>query len=155
MFAGELLSHSLAGRPNFEADDQSALVYLLITQKKEWANKVLLESSYYLHGYWVELVDKYEDLMEKSHPGFGDDRWPFVTHFVGCKPCLKAASDYPVDKCFSQMERAFNFADNQILESYGFRHRKLGSSKVNRIRDDTANPLNLRGKSLYTLPLVM
>lgn len=146
--AGELLSKSLTGRTNFEADDQSALVYLLITQRQEWANKVLLENSYYLHGYWVDLVGKYEENMAKSHPGFGDDRWPFITHFVGCKPCLKNGGDYPVDKCFKQMERAFTFADNQILDVLGFRHRKLGSPRVVRVRDDTSQPLKLHRKAL-------
>lgn len=151
--AGVMLSQNLTGRANFEADDQSALVYLLITQKQEWAGKVFLENSYYLHGYWVDLVGKF---VEKSlnQPGLGNDRWPFVTHFVGCKPCLKTGGDYPVDTCFRQMERAFDFADNQILDALGFRHRKLGSSKVTRIREDSVHPLKLRGKLLDTLPLV-
>lgn len=150
--AGEMLSKSLTGRTNFEADDQSALVYLLITQRQEWATKVLLENSYYLHGYWVDLVGKYEENMAKSHPGFGDDRWPFITHFVGCKPCLKNGGDYPVDACFKQMERAFTFADNQILDDLGFRHRKLGSPRVVRVRGDTLHPLKLQGKTLDRLP---
>lgn len=149
--AGEMLSKRLTGRGNFEADDQSALVYLLITQRQEWATKVLLENSYYLHGYWVDLVGKYEEIMAKSHPGFGDDRWPFITHFVGCKPCLKNGGDYPVDICFKQMERAFTFADNQVLDVLGFRHRKLGSPRVVRVRDDSAHPLKLQSKSLDKL----
>ena len=151
LFAGELLSKTLTGRTNFEADDQSALVYLLITQRAEWAPKVLLENSYYLHGYWVDLVGKYEENMATSHPGFGDDRWPFITHFVGCKPCLKNGGDYPVDTCFKQMDRAFTFADNQILDVLGFKHRKLGSSRVVRVREDSAHPLRLRGKTLDRL----
>jgi xyloglucan 6-xylosyltransferase len=149
--AGELLSKSLTGRTNFEADDQSALVYLLITQRQEWATKVLLENSYYLHGYWLDLVGKYEENMAKSHPGFGDKRWPFITHFVGCKPCLKNGGDYPIDVCFKQMERAFTFADNQILDVLGFRHRKLGSPRVVRVRDDTSHPLKMREKTLDKL----
>ncbi|XP_024402671.1 xyloglucan 6-xylosyltransferase 2 [Physcomitrium patens] len=153
--AGEMLSKSLTGRANFEADDQSALVYLLITQRLEWANKVMLEKSFYLHGYWVDLVGKYEENMAKSHPGFGDDRWPFITHFVGCKPCLKNGGDYSVDTCFKQMERAFTFADNQILDVLGFRHRKLGSPRIVRVRDDSSHPLKLEGKSLDRLPSVV
>ncbi|KAG0557975.1 hypothetical protein KC19_11G170000 [Ceratodon purpureus] len=152
--AGELLSKSLTGRSNFEADDQSALVYLLITRREEWAPKVLLENSYYLHGYWVDLVGKYEENMAKNHPGYGDDRWPFITHFVGCKPCLKNGGDYPVDTCFKQMDRAFTFADNQILDVLGFRHRKLGSPRVVRVREDTSHPLRLQGKSLDRLPVL-
>ncbi|KAJ7546277.1 hypothetical protein O6H91_08G033000 [Diphasiastrum complanatum] len=140
--AGKLLSRSLVGRPEFEADDQSALVYLLVTERAAWGDKVYLESGYYLHGYWAILVDKYEEMMEKYHPGFGDDRWPFVTHFVGCKPC-GSSGESPVERCLKQMERAFNFADNQVLEIYGFRHRRLDTYRVKRIRNDTAHPLEL------------
>ncbi|CAK9194567.1 unnamed protein product [Sphagnum troendelagicum] len=142
MEAGKLLTQSLAGRPKFEADDQSALIYLLITQKELWASKVYLEESYYLHGYWMIIVDKYEELMKNYHPGYGDHRWPFVTHFVGCKPCNKVG-DYPAEQCLKQMERAFNFADNQILQLYGFEHQSLGTGKVKRIWNDTADPLHL------------
>ncbi|ERN02815.1 hypothetical protein AMTRI_Chr12g237610 [Amborella trichopoda] len=141
--AGKILTANLKGRPAFEADDQSALIYLLISKKDEWAGKVFLEESYYLHGYWAGLVDRYEEMMDKYHPGLGDDRWPFVTHFVGCKPC-GSYGDYPVEKCMSSMERAFNFADNQILQIYGFAHRALSSAKIKRIRNESASPLEVK-----------
>ncbi|KVI06435.1 probable xyloglucan 6-xylosyltransferase 3 [Cynara cardunculus var. scolymus] len=137
--AGKILTANLKGRPAFEADDQSALIYLLIT-KTEWMKKVFVENSYFLHGYWDGLVDRYEEMMEKYHPGLGDERWPFVTHFVGCKPC-GSYGDYPVQRCLSSMERAFNFADNQVLKLYGFRHRGLLSPKIKRIRNETVTPL--------------
>ncbi|XP_043725271.1 probable xyloglucan 6-xylosyltransferase 5 [Telopea speciosissima] len=137
--AGKILTANLKGRPAFEADDQSALIYLLISQK-QWMDKVFIENSFYLHGYWAGLVDRYEEMMEKYHPGLGDERWPFVTHFVGCKPC-GSYGDYPVERCLKSMERAFNFADNQILKLYGFRHRGLLSPKIKRIRNETATPL--------------
>ncbi|KAJ7529615.1 hypothetical protein O6H91_15G058700 [Diphasiastrum complanatum] len=140
--AGKLLTKTLTGRPEFEADDQSALVYLLATKRDEWGGMVFLESSYYLHGYWAILVDKYEEMMETHHPGLGDDRWPFVTHFVGCKPC-GSYGDYSVERCLKQMERAFNFADNQILQIYGFQHKSLGTAKVKRTRNDTDHPLEV------------
>ncbi|GFZ12126.1 xyloglucan xylosyltransferase 5 [Actinidia rufa] len=138
--AGKILTANLKGRPAFEADDQSALIYLLISKKDQWMNKVFVENSYYLHGYWAGLVDRYEEMIEKYHPGLGDERWPFITHFVGCKPC-GSYGDYPVERCLSSMERAFNFADNQVLELYGFRHRGLLSPKIKRIRNETATPL--------------
>ncbi|CAL5441784.1 unnamed protein product [Camellia sinensis] len=138
--AGKILTANLKGRPDFEADDQSALIYLLISQRKLWMNKVFLENSYYLHGYWAGLVDRYEEMIEKYHAGLGDERWPFVTHFVGCKPC-GSFGDYPVEKCMSGMERAYNFADNQVLNLYGFRHRGLLSPKIKRIRNETDTPL--------------
>lgn len=138
--AGRVLTAFLSGRPAFEADDQSALIYLLITQKDKWMDKVFVENSYYLHGFWTGLVDKYEQMVEKYHPGLGDERWPFVTHFVGCKPC-GSYGDYPVEKCLKSMERAFNFADNQVLKLYGFRHRGLVSPNIKRTRNETTTPL--------------
>ncbi|KAL8047658.1 hypothetical protein ABFS82_07G014800 [Erythranthe guttata] len=141
--AGKLLTRELKGRPTFEADDQSAMVYILATQKEKWGDKVYLENHYYLHGYWGILVDKYEDMIESYHPGFGDHRWPLVTHFVGCKPCGKFG-DYPVERCLKQMDRAFNFGDNQILQMYGFTHKSLGSRRVKRVRNETSNPLEVR-----------
>ncbi|MCO5561278.1 hypothetical protein L7F22_014899 [Adiantum nelumboides] len=138
--AGKVLTDALVGRPAFEADDQSALIYLLVTEKDKWGDKVFLESSYYLHGYWVAIVERYEENILKYRPGFGDERWPFVTHFVGCKPC-GSYGDYSVERCLKQMERAFNFGDNQILQMYGFQHRSLGTFKVKRTSNDTDRPL--------------
>ncbi|KAI4301392.1 hypothetical protein L6164_034675 [Bauhinia variegata] len=131
--AGKVLTRELKGRPVFEADDQSAMVYLLAKHKDKWGDKVYLENEYYLHGYWGILVDKYEEMIENHHPGLGDHRWPLVTHFVGCKPCGKFG-DYPVERCLKQMDRAFNFGDNQILQIYGFTHKSLGSRRVKRTR---------------------
>ncbi|KAG6753974.1 xyloglucan 6-xylosyltransferase 5 [Populus alba x Populus x berolinensis] len=138
--AGKILTANLKGRPAFEADDQSALIYLLLSQKDQWMDKVYIENQYYLHGYWAGLVDRYEEMIEKYHPGLGDERWPFVTHFVGCKPC-GSYGDYPVERCLRSMERAFNFADNQVLKLYGFGHRGLLSPKIKRIRNETVTPL--------------
>jgi len=138
--AGKILTANLKGRPDFEADDQSALIYLLILNKDEWMDKVFLENSYGLHVKWGGVVDRLEEMVEKNQPGLGDKRWPFVTHFVGCKSC-GSYGDYPVERCLSSMERAFNFADNQVLKLYGFGHRGLLSPKIKRIRDETVNPL--------------
>ncbi|CAA7013674.1 unnamed protein product [Microthlaspi erraticum] len=143
--AGKILTGYLKGRPAFEADDQSALIYILLSQKETWMEKVYVENQYYLHGFWEGLVDRYEEMVEKYHPGLGDERWPFVTHFVGCKPCGSYA-DYAVERCFKSMERAFNFADDQVLEVYGFRHRGLLSTKVKRIRNETVSLLEFVDK---------
>lgn len=141
--AGKILTRELKGRPVFEADDQSAMVYLLATQRDKWGDKVYLENTYYLHGYWGILVDRYEEMIENYHPGFGDHRWPLVTHFVGCKPCGKFG-DYPVERCLKQMDRAYNFADNQILQMYGFTHKSLGNRSVKRTRNETSSPLEVK-----------
>jgi xyloglucan 6-xylosyltransferase len=60
---GKRLSEVLLDRPVFDSDDQSVLAYLLITQTQRWAPKVYLENSYYLHGYWVIIVDRYQNLF--------------------------------------------------------------------------------------------
>eukprot|EP00850_Spirogloea_muscicola_P020278 SM000211S06648 [mRNA] locus=s211:190111:193035:- [translate_table: standard] len=127
--AGKLLTAALKDRPAFEADDQSALVYLLIKNQAEWRPHVYLEQTYFLHGYWGIIVDKYEELMAKHHPGYGDKRWPFVTHFVGCKPC-SLADNYDAERCVVQMNRAFNFADNQVLQHYGYGHKHLNTTAI-------------------------
>ncbi|KAJ7524793.1 hypothetical protein O6H91_17G022300 [Diphasiastrum complanatum] len=49
--AGKLPTKSLAGRPEFEEDDQSALIHLLVTQRSVWKEKVYIENSFYLHGH--------------------------------------------------------------------------------------------------------
>ena len=61
--AGKEVSKFLSDRPEFEADDQSALVYLLIKQREVWGNKVYMESSYCLHGYWVPIVETFDEMM--------------------------------------------------------------------------------------------
>lgn len=81
-------------------------------------NKVFVENSYFLCGYWVGLVDRYEEMMEKYHLGCGDERWSFVSHFVRCNPC-EHYGDYQVQRFLSSMERAFNHADNHVLQLYG------------------------------------
>ncbi|CAL0307225.1 unnamed protein product [Lupinus luteus] len=141
--AGKILTRELKNRPVFEADDQSAMVYLLATGREQWGKKVYLENHYYLHGYWGILVDKYEEYIENYHPGLGDHRWPLVTHFVGCKPCGKFG-DYPVERCLKQMDRAYNFGDNQILQMYGFTHKSLASRRVKRVRNESSNPLEVK-----------
>ncbi|XP_047327745.1 probable xyloglucan 6-xylosyltransferase 3 [Impatiens glandulifera] len=135
--AGKVLTSTLYDRPDFEADDQSALIYLLTSPVigEKWMEKVFMENSYYLHGYWVQLVDRYEEMIEKYKPGYGDDRWPFVTHFVGCKPC-GSYGGYSAERCLKNMERAFNFADNQVIKLYGFRHLGLLSPKIRRIKNE-------------------
>ncbi|GFZ07722.1 Galactosyl transferase GMA12/MNN10 family protein [Actinidia rufa] len=67
----------------FEADDPSALIYLLISKKDQWMNKVFVENSYYLHGYWAGLVDRYEEMIEKYHPGLG--RREVAIHYPFCE----------------------------------------------------------------------
>jgi len=138
--AGKRLAAELTDRTDFEADDQSVLVHLLSTEREKWGGKVLLEWSLGLHGYWVPIVEKFEEMMA-AKDGKG---WPFVTHFVGCKPCGKVGSGtYAADRCLQHMDRAFNFADNQILKLYGYRHTTLNTHAVHRVRMETSDSLGL------------
>lgn len=57
--------------------------------------------------------------------GGGQTGWrrPFVTHFTGCQPCGgKPNRIYSRKSCADGMRRALNFADDQVLRAYGFRH---------------------------------
>ncbi|KAH9319833.1 hypothetical protein KI387_021602, partial [Taxus chinensis] len=53
-----------------DSDDQYAIVYFFLKEK----DKILLENSYNMNGYWIELVGTYEDIakkyetMDKKHP---------------------------------------------------------------------------------------
>uniref|UniRef100_J3LN22 Glycosyltransferase n=2 Tax=Oryza brachyantha TaxID=4533 RepID=J3LN22_ORYBR len=145
---GHLFAEELSGRPPFEADDQSALIYLLVTQRERWGDKVFLESSYDLNGFWEGIVDRYEELRRT---GRDDGRWPLITHFVGCKPCRRYADSYPAERCRLGMERAFNFADDQILKLYGFAHESLNTTAVQRVRNETGEPLDAGDEELGRL----
>lgn len=138
---GQFLTRALPNRGKGEADDQSGLVYLMLTDKERWGSKIYLESSYYFQGYWKVLTERFEEMMEKYKPGvYGDDRWPFVTHFCGCEFCCGSINpEYTVDQCLLHMERAINFADNQVIARYGFKHKSLKSPEVEPVRKDVGS----------------
>ncbi|GLJ10704.1 hypothetical protein SUGI_0133460 [Cryptomeria japonica] len=116
------LNTVLKSRPQeWDPDDQSVLVYLLNTNRKESEENVFLEASYSLHGYFEYIVDEFEDIL------VGKAKWPFVTHFCGCNFC---GGKNTTDRCTKGFERAFNFADNQLLRLVGLRHSSLSSSST-------------------------
>ncbi|XP_047334527.1 glycosyltransferase 6-like [Impatiens glandulifera] len=72
-------------------------------------------------------LEHYAVLREKylAGAGVGSDSWrrPFITHFTGCQQCSGDHNpSYGGDSCWVGMEMALNFADNQVLRSYGFVH---------------------------------
>ncbi|GMY11928.1 glycosyltransferase 6-like [Fagus crenata] len=81
-----------------------------------------------LSEYYAALREPYlEDLGYKS----GNGRRPFVTHFTGCQQCSGDHNAmYVGDTCWNEMERALNFADNQVLRKYGFMHPDLLKSSL-------------------------
>ncbi|KAI3872554.1 hypothetical protein MKW92_008009 [Papaver armeniacum] len=77
-----------------------------------------------------KVTEHYADLREpyitKLGNGYQSLRKPFITHFAGCQPCsgLHNAS-YSDDGCWKGMEKALNFADNQVLRNFGLIRRDL------------------------------
>ncbi|XP_027178708.1 glycosyltransferase 6-like [Coffea eugenioides] len=57
-FWSETLMSTLSDKMFPGADEQSSLVYLLLTEKKKWGDKIYLENQYDLSAYWVGVVGK-------------------------------------------------------------------------------------------------
>lgn len=65
--------------------------------------------------------------------GHNNSTWrrPFVTHFTGCQPCNGEHNPmYKGDACANGMQKALNFADNQVLRRFGVVHPDLLNSFV-------------------------
>ncbi|KZV57024.1 glycosyltransferase 7-like [Dorcoceras hygrometricum] len=150
---GKILRSTLKDKLFPESDDQSALVYLLLKEHKEWGDMIYVENEYFLHGYWREIVGKLDIIDEKHEDAerrapelrkrhaetvtetfaearqrhvAAECRRPFITHFTGCQPCSGEHNpEYRENSCGVEMGRALNFADNQVLRNYGFRHNNL------------------------------
>ena len=70
------MREELAGKPDAEADDQSALAYLLLTDRERWGSKTYLGVDFYFQGYFAEIVGKlggvaarYEAAERAAGPG--------------------------------------------------------------------------------------
>lgn len=58
-------------------------------------------------------------------------RRPFVTHFTGCQPCSGEHNpSYTSEACWNGMQKALNFADNQVRSRFGFVHPDLLNSSL-------------------------
>lgn len=54
---------------------------------------------------------------------------PFITHFTGCEPCSGKHNEmYSLESCLNGMNKALNFADNQVLRNFGYFHPNLDNS---------------------------
>lgn len=65
--------------------------------------------------------------------GYGKGSWrrPFITHFTGCQPCSGQHNQlYSGQSCYESMQKALNFADNQVLRNFGFMHKDLLDSAL-------------------------
>ncbi|CAO2828162.1 unnamed protein product [Amaranthus hypochondriacus] len=45
-----------------EADDQTGIAYIMVKEGDKWNEKIYLEKEYYFEGYWLEIVDKLENI---------------------------------------------------------------------------------------------
>lgn len=148
--AGRLQSALLPDRPpDYPGDDQAALIYFMIREHDLWGDKILLERSYNLNGYWVDMVGDMEAIdaeerVASTRPNVTANASQsqsqvhrprsFVTHFAGCQPCTGNRNPtFKAHQCEHEMERALNFADNQVLLSMGFRHPNLNTLDVERL----------------------
>lgn len=62
---GKTLMATLSDKPDAESDDQSALAYLLLKNRKKWGARTYLEHDYYFQGYWAEIVDKLDGVAAR------------------------------------------------------------------------------------------
>lgn len=64
-----------------------------------------------------------EEYVKEWGSGKGGRRRPFITHFTGCQPCSGDHNQmYTGQSCWDGMRRVLNFADDQVLRSFGFKH---------------------------------
>ncbi|EFJ32439.1 glycosyltransferase CAZy family GT34-like protein [Selaginella moellendorffii] len=126
----EILNREFRTRPrNWPADDQSALAYLLRRNKTEHERRTYLEAGYALHGFWEVIVDGFEEMAARGNVG-DRQKWPFVTHFCGCKLCTGEYATSQSARCVESFRRAYNFGDNQVLALAGMAHPDLSSLEV-------------------------
>lgn len=111
---------------NRTGDDRSSLVALLAQDKtnpsgdKKWVPKMkLLDETNYVMKWnnWTVVGPKFEEMSPDK------DQVPFVTHFEGCLPhpsevprfSRQDSENFHV--CVEQLERAFDFAENQVCRA--------------------------------------
>ncbi|KAL6277507.1 hypothetical protein ACE6H2_021108 [Prunus campanulata] len=74
-----------------------------------------------------------------SEAGYGKGSWrrPFITHFTGCQPCSGRHNEmYTANSCWDGMEKALNFAENQVLRKYGYVHPSTLDRAVSPVQFD-------------------
>ncbi|GAB2282722.1 Anthocyanidin 3-O-glucosyltransferase 7 [Dionaea muscipula] len=80
-------------------------------------------------GEWYGALLEEELRREGAEHGKRGWRRPFITHFTGCQPCSGRHNEaYEAETCRRGMDKALNFADNQVLRSFGYTHPSLLNS---------------------------
>ncbi|KAE9449589.1 hypothetical protein C3L33_18505, partial [Rhododendron williamsianum] len=115
---------ALSDKKHSDSDDQSALVYLLLTKKEKWGIKDRERGDRVERRHAEKVSEHYATLMRDAVANQGSDgggrKRPFITHFTACRHCSGLHWGYTAEQCYGGMEKALNFADNQVLRNYGF-----------------------------------
>ncbi|CBI25835.3 unnamed protein product, partial [Vitis vinifera] len=84
-----------------------------------------------VHFFGESYAEQREPYLKKAGNGRYSWRRPFITHFTGCQPCSgKHNQMYAGESCWNSMQKALNFADNQVLRNFGFVHPDLLDSST-------------------------
>ncbi|KAK4393489.1 Galactomannan galactosyltransferase 1 [Sesamum angolense] len=62
---GRILRSTFKDKLFPESDDQSALIYLLLKERRKWGDMIYVENEYSLHGYWLDIVKKFDRIAKK------------------------------------------------------------------------------------------
>ncbi|VFQ69170.1 unnamed protein product [Cuscuta campestris] len=62
---GKILRTTFKDKSRPESDDQSGLIYLILTESEKWGKKIYVESDYYFEGYWLEIVGRLENVTAR------------------------------------------------------------------------------------------
>lgn len=91
-------------------------------------------------------IEKKERRLRRRHAEKGGERYrgeweeklegervekkrPFITHFTGCEPCSGKHNEmYSWESCVDGMNKALNFADNQVLRNFGYFRPNLSNT---------------------------
>ena len=119
-------------RDSLRNHDQGGLVHLLHSQPELWRAKTRLERDFTMNGHWPEFAGRFvRGRRTLKSAVWGHDAAPFLLHFSGCQMCRGHSyngtwTEAGIDKCRASFLEAFTFADDQILETIGLRHPRLG-----------------------------
>ena len=119
-------------RDSLRNHDQGGLVHLLHSQPELWRAKTRLERDFTMNGHWPEFAGRFvRGRRTLKSAVWGHDAAPFLLHFSGCQMCRGHSyngtwTEAGIDRCRASFLEAFTFADDQILETIGLRHPRLG-----------------------------
>ncbi|XP_074308870.1 galactomannan galactosyltransferase 1-like [Silene latifolia] len=71
---GQILKSIYTDMASPISDDQAALCYMILVEKEKWADKFYLETEYYFQGYFMDVIDHFEEAqthymeIEKEKP---------------------------------------------------------------------------------------